>query len=220
MVALCDVNEEHLEFGAKRFPNAKKYVDWRKCLDQKDIDAVVCCTADHTHAFIANWSLNRNLHCYMEKPLAISVEEARIVRANWLKKKGKLATQVGMQRHAHPNFNRIQEMIRDGAIGELKDAYAWGNRQIRRPGYLPAEGEPPQGFHYDLWVGPSPFHPYNPGYFSGGPGATASSGTCTGTSAPARSATWAATRWTSPGTSSATACRPRWRPRASRSTRT
>ena len=171
VVALCDVNEEHLEFGAKRFPNAKKYVDWRKCLDQKDLDAVVCCTADHTHAFIANWALNRDLHCYMEKPLAISVEEARIVRANWLKKRNKLATQVGMQRHAHPNFNRVQELIRDGAIGNLTEAYAWGNRQIRRPGYLPAQGEPPAHLHYDLWIGPSPFHPYNPGYFSGGPGA-------------------------------------------------
>lgn len=170
VVALCDVDENHLEFGAKRFPKAKKYVDWRKCLDQKDIDAVVCCTADHTHAFIANWSLNRNLHCYMEKPLAISVEEARLVRAHWLRKKDKIATQVGMQRHAFPNFNRVQELIRDGAIGRLTDAYAWGNRKIPRPGYLPAEGEPPAHFHYDLWIGPSPFHPYNPGYFSGGPG--------------------------------------------------
>ncbi|MBP7050740.1 MAG: Gfo/Idh/MocA family oxidoreductase [Phycisphaerae bacterium] len=170
VIALCDINEDHLEFGAKRFPNAAKYVDWRKCLDHKGLDAVVCCSADHTHAFIANWSLNRNLHCYMEKPLAISVEEARIVRAHWLRKKDKLATQVGMQRHAYPNFNRIQELVHDGAIGELKEAYAWGDRQIRRPGYLPAEGEPPKGFHYDLWIGPSPFHPYNPGYFSGGPG--------------------------------------------------
>mgnify|MGYP001465371633 FL=1 len=170
VVALCDVDEQHLEFGAKRFPKAKKYVDWRKCLDQKDIDAVVCCTADHTHAFIANWSLNRNLHCYMEKPLAISVKEARLVRAHWLRKKDKIATQVGMQRHAYPNFNRVQELIRDGAIGKLTDVYAWGNRQIPRPGYLPAEGEPPAHFHYDLWIGPSPFHPYNPGYFSGGPG--------------------------------------------------
>jgi hypothetical protein len=48
--------------------------------------------------------------------------------------------------------------------------YAWGDRQIRRPGYLPAEGQPPEGFHFDLWLGPSPDHPYNPGYFSGGPG--------------------------------------------------
>ncbi len=174
VVALCDVNEDHLAFGAKRFPGAKTYIDWRKLLDDHKalgLDAVVCCTADHTHAFIANWALNRELHVYMEKPLAISVEEARVVRANWLKRKNKLATQVGMQRHANPNFNRILELIRDGAVGELQAAYAWGNRQIRRPGYLPAAGAPPANLHYDLWLGPSPDHPYNPGYFSGGPGA-------------------------------------------------
>jgi predicted dehydrogenase len=170
VVALCDVNEKRFPEALAKFPGAKTYIDWRKCLDQKGIDAVVCCTADHTHAFIANWSLNRNMHCYMEKPLAISVEEARIVRANWMKKKAKLATQVGMQRHAIPNFNRVRELVRDGAIGDLTAAYAWGDRQIRRPGYLPAEGQPPADFHYDLWLGPSPDHPYNPGYFSGGAG--------------------------------------------------
>jgi predicted dehydrogenase len=171
VVALCDVNEARFPEALKRFPKAKTYVDWRKCLDQKDLDAVVCCTTDHTHAFIANWALNRDLHVYMEKPLAISVEEARVVRANWLKKKDKLATQVGMQRHAMQNFNRVRELIRDGAIGELKAACAWGNRQIPRPGYLPAQGQPPHGLHFDLWLGPSPAHPYNPGYFAGGAGA-------------------------------------------------
>jgi predicted dehydrogenase len=170
VVALCDVNEKRFPEALAKFPGAKTHIDWRKCLDQKGIDAVVCCTADHTHAFIANWALNRNMHCYMEKPLAISVEEARIVRANWMKKKAKLATQVGMQRHAIPNFNRVRELVRDGAIGDLTAAYAWGDRQIRRAGYLPAEGKPPEGFHYDLWLGPSPEHPYNPGYFSGGSG--------------------------------------------------
>ena len=170
VVALCDVNEEHLAFGAKRFPNAKTYIDWRQCLDQKDIQAVVCCTPDHTHAFIANWAMNRGQHVYMEKPLGNSVEEARVVRANYLKNKSKLATQVGTQRHEFENFNRIKELVRDGAIGELDEVCAWGNRQIPRPGYLPAKGEPPKHLHYDLWIGPSCLHPYNPGYFSGGPG--------------------------------------------------
>ncbi|MFA5193175.1 MAG: Gfo/Idh/MocA family oxidoreductase [Verrucomicrobiia bacterium] len=198
VVALCDVNEERFPEALKKFPNAKTYVDWRKCLEQKDLDAVVCCTADHTHAFIANWSLNRDLHCYCEKPLAITVEEARTVRATWMKKKGKLATQVGMQRHSNPNFNRTRELIRGGAVGNLEAAYAWGNRQVRpsgcdyshpneyddkpgivffkdKPGvpagYLPEAGEPPKNLKYDLWLGPSQFHPYNPGYFEKGPGA-------------------------------------------------
>jgi predicted dehydrogenase len=170
VVALCDVNEEHLAYGAKKFPNAKHYTDWRQMLEQKDLNAVVCCTADHTHAFVANWAMNRGLHVYCEKPLANSVEEARVVRANYLKNKNKLATQVGTQRHAIENFNRVRELIRDGAVGELQEACAWGDRQIPRPGYLPAAGEPPKHLHYDLWIGPSPMHPYNPGYFSGGPG--------------------------------------------------
>jgi predicted dehydrogenase len=170
VVALCDVNEARFADALKRFPNAKTYVDWRKCLEQKDLDAIVICTADHHHAFISNWALNRNLHVYCEKPLAITVEEARVVRANWLTKKDKLATQVGMQRHEYPNFNRVRELIRDGAVGDLQAAYAWGNRQIRRKGYLPAQGQPPAGFNFDLWLGPSPLHPYNPGYFAGGPG--------------------------------------------------
>ncbi len=196
VVALCDVNDDHLAFGAKRFPQAKTYNDWRKLLDDHKtlgLDAVVICTADHTHAFVANWALNRNLHVYCEKPLAVSVEEARTVRANWLSKKSKLATQVGMQRHAISNFNRVRELILDGAIGELKSASAWGNRQCRpdlcdydqekgivffkdvagKPvaGYLPDAGQPPANLHYDLWLGPSPAHAYNPGYFSRGPGA-------------------------------------------------
>ncbi len=171
VVALCDVNEKRFPDALKKFPGAKTYTDWRKCLEQKDLDAVVCCTADHTHAFVANWALNRDLHVYCEKPLAVSVEEARTVRANWLTKKGKLATQVGMQRHAMQNFNRVRELVRDGAIGDLQAAYAWGNRQIRKPGYPIGDGAPPEGFNYDLWLGPSPYHPYNPAYFSGGPGA-------------------------------------------------
>ena len=171
VVALCDVDEEHVAFAAKRFGNARQYVDWRKCLEQKDIDAVMCATTDHTHAFIANWAMNRGLHVYCEKPLANSVEEARLVRATYLKNKHKLATQVGTQRHANTNFNRVRELVRDGAIGELVNVRVWGNRQLRKPGYLPASGQPPKSLHYDLWIGPSPFHPYNPNYFSGRAGA-------------------------------------------------
>jgi predicted dehydrogenase len=167
VVALCDVNEKHLAFAAGKFPKATQYVDWRKCLEQKDVDAVMVCTLDHTHAFAANWAMNRGKHVYCEKPLANSVEEARVIRATWLKNKDKLATQVGTQRHAFKNFDRVREMIRDGAIGQLQEVSAWGDRQIRRPGYLPAEGNPPDYLHYDLWLGPSPSHPYNAGYFSG-----------------------------------------------------
>jgi predicted dehydrogenase len=99
------------------------------------------------------------------------VDEIRAVRALYLKKKNKLATQAGTQRHAMPNFQRVKEMVRDGAVGNLQGVFAWGNRQLPRPGYLPAQGSPPASLHYDLWLGPSPEHPYNPEYFSGKAGA-------------------------------------------------
>ena len=171
VIALCDVDEKHNALAAAKFPDAKQYVDWRKCLDHPGLDGVVICTTDHTHAFVAIWAMNRGLHVYCEKPLGNTVEEVRLARATYLKNKGKLATQLGTQRHEYANFNRVRELIRDGAIGQIEDACAWGDRQLRRPGYLPAEGEPPSTLHYDLWLGPSPVHPYNPGYFSGAPGA-------------------------------------------------
>lgn len=171
VVALCDINEQHLATALERFPGAKTYTDWRRCLEQKDLDAVVCCTTDHTHAFIALWAMNRGLHVFCEKPIANTVEETRLVRATYLKNRHKLATQAGTQRHAFPNFARVRELIRDGAVGELRAVYAWGDRQLRRSGYPEAAGSPPPHLHYDLWLGPAPFHPYNPEYFSGGPGA-------------------------------------------------
>ncbi|MEM1156784.1 MAG: Gfo/Idh/MocA family oxidoreductase [Verrucomicrobiota bacterium] len=171
VVAICDVNELSIKHALEQFPQAKVYQDWRRCLDHPGLDAVLCCTTDHTHAFISNWALNRDLHVYMEKPLAITVNEARTVRATYLKKQDKLATQVGMQRHAYPNFNRLEEMVRDGAIGKLKGAVAWGSRKIRREAYLPAAGKPPATLNFDLWLGPARERPYNPGYFVGKPGA-------------------------------------------------
>ncbi len=173
VVALCDVNELRFPDALKAFPGARTYTDWRQLFDKetKNIDAVVCCTPDHHHAHIAIWAMNRDKHVYMEKPIALTVEESRLVRAKYLEKRSKLATQAGTQRHALPNFNRVKEMVRDGAVGNLQGVFVWGNRQLPRPGYLPAEGSPPTTLHYDQWIGPSPYHPYNPGYFSGGPGA-------------------------------------------------
>jgi predicted dehydrogenase len=167
VVALCDINDLRTKEAVKLFPKAKTYWDWRACLDQKDVEAVIICTADHHHAFIANWALNRNMHVYCEKPLGISVEEVRTVRANYLSRKAKVATQHGTQRHAFPNFERLRELILDGAIGELKTVHGWDARRLPRPGYPTAEGMPPAGLHYEQWIGPSPYHPYSPQYFGG-----------------------------------------------------
>lgn len=170
VVALCDVNDIRTREAAQIFPKAKLHWDWRRVMEQKDVEAVVICTADHHHAFIANWALNRGMHVFCEKPLGISVEEVRTVRANYLRQRGKVATQHGTQRHAYPNFERIRELILDGAIGELKRVHSWDARELPRPGYPQAEGNPPKELHYEQWIGPSPYHPYSPQYFGGSNG--------------------------------------------------
>ena len=167
VVALCDVNDVRTKEALQIFPNAKTYWDWRRCLDQKDVEAVIICTADHHHAFIANWAMNRGMHVYCEKPVGITVEEVRTVRANYLSKKAKLATQHGTQRHAYANFERVRELILDGAVGELKTVHGWDSRRLPRPGYPAGEGMPPASLHYEQWIGPSPYHPYSPQYFGG-----------------------------------------------------
>ena len=167
IVALCDVNEQSLANAVKKWPKAQTYKDWRKCLEQKDIDAVVCGTTDHTHAFINVWAMNRGKHVYCEKPLGNSVEEAHLVRETYLKHKDKIATQHGTQIHASDNYRRMVELIRGGAIGKPQEARVWCSRAPTGGDYLPAEGEPPKHIDWDLWIGPSPMHPYNKGYFGG-----------------------------------------------------
>jgi predicted dehydrogenase len=167
IVALCDVNAKNLASAASRFPKAQTYVDWRKCLDQKNIDAVVCSTIDHTHAFVNVWAMNRGKHVYCEKPLANSVHEARVVRETYLKNKGKLATQMGTQIHASDNYRRMVELIRNGAIGTPSEVRVWCSRTPEGGSYLPEVKPVPENINWDLWVGPSQFHPYNPGYVGG-----------------------------------------------------
>jgi predicted dehydrogenase len=170
VVALCDINDQRIKEAGKIFPKARTYWDWRRMLDQKDIEAVVICTADHHHAFVANWALDRDMHVFCEKPLGISVEEVRTVRANYIKRKAKLATQHGTQRHAFPNFQRLRELVMDGAIGDLRTVDSWDSRELPRPGYPAGQGMPPSQLHYDQWLGPSPLHPYSPQYFGGSSG--------------------------------------------------
>ena len=168
IVALCDVDEKRMEQAAKPYPNAKKYIDWRKFVDQKDLDAVVVSTTDHTHAPACVWAMNRGLSVYCEKPLAHSPYEARVMQETYLKNKGKLATQMGTQIHATENYRRLVELVQSGAIGPVREAHVWCGREGLKDGERPTETPPvPDGLHWDLWLGPTPFRPYHPRYLPG-----------------------------------------------------
>lgn len=167
IVALADVNENHLEAASKRFPKAKRYVDWRKLLDQKDLDAVVISTPDHHHALACVAAMKRGKHVYCEKPLAHSVYEARAVQEAY--KQAKVATQMGTQIHATDNYRRVVEWIQGGAIGAVREVHVWCDRVGFAPGTTRPKDTPPvpKHLHWDLWLGPAPERPYHPSYLGG-----------------------------------------------------
>jgi predicted dehydrogenase len=164
IVALCDVDENYLAEAAQKHPKAKTYVDWRKMLDQKDIDAVTVSTTEHTHALASVAAMKRGKHVYCEKPLAHCVHEARVMRETY--RKTKVATQMGTQIHATDNYRRVVELVQSGAIGPVREVHVWVDQAIEGPTSRPKDTPPvPKNLHWDLWLGPAPWRPYHPCYF-------------------------------------------------------
>ena len=165
IVALCDVDERHLEAAAQQHPKAKKFTDWRKMLERKDLDAVVVSTTDHTHAPISLAAMRAGLHVYCEKPIGISVEEARLLRDVSLETG--VATQQGTQVHATENFHRVAKMIQEGVIGPVRDVHVWCTRDGGGWARPTGDHAVPPYLHWDLWLGPAPERPYHPDYLPG-----------------------------------------------------
>jgi len=165
IVALCDVDDERAKDTFNRYPKARKWKDFRKMLDeQKDIDAVIVATPDHTHAVAAMAAMRRGKHVYVQKPMTHTVYEARMLTE--AARKYKVATQMGNQGHSGEGVRLICEWIWDGAIGPVREVQAWTNRPIWPQGIdRPSDTPPvPPTLDWDLWVGPSPMRPYNSCY--------------------------------------------------------
>ncbi len=173
IVALCDVDQEYAAKTFAAYPNAARYADYREMLDkQKDIDAVVIATPDHTHAVIAMAAMRAGKHVYCQKPLTHTVYEARKL-AEAAKETG-VCTQMGIQGHSSKEARQICEWIAAGAIGPVREVtawcsltyYPWGHAGWSSPlAVRPAETPPvPATLNWDLWLGPAPFRPYHPTY--------------------------------------------------------
>jgi predicted dehydrogenase len=161
IVALCDADRRHLDCAARNFPDAKTYVDFRQLLDkEKSLDAVTVSTPDHCHAPASVRAMKQGLHCYCEKPLTWNVHEARLMTEIAVEKK--LSTHMGTPSRGHEDTARTAEVIRSGAIGEVKEAHFWTNRPIWTQGSDRPPGEDPVPAHLDwnLWIGPAPVRPF------------------------------------------------------------
>jgi len=160
VVAICDVDDRTLSEAAKKYPAAKVYNDWRKLLEQKDIDAVTVSTPDHMHAPIAVSAMQLGKHVYVQKPLAHTVVEARQMRK--IAAEQKVVSQMGNQGHSSSAYRTLVQLIQSGAIGKVKEAHAWSNRPIWPQGITrPQRSDPvPDYLHWNLWLGVAPQRPY------------------------------------------------------------
>lgn len=167
--ALCDVNGAVLASAQTRFPEASVYTDWRKLIEDPDLDGVVISTADHHHALAAIAAMRRGLHVYCEKPLSHTVAEARLMQDEYIARRGEIATQMGTQIHAGENFRRVVELVQAGAVGPVEEAHVWCGRTINAVETPQLEAQPvPEDFDWDVWLGPAEERPYNQGYWKGG----------------------------------------------------
>ncbi len=162
VAALCDVDERYLAEAAAKHPGARTYLDFRRLLEQKDLDAIVVSTPDHTHAVAAAAALRAGRHVYCEKPLTRTVSECRVLQR--LAAEHKRVTQLGTQIHAGANYRRVVEWIRAGVIGPVREVHVWCSQSYGGKN-RPLTGQPvPPSLHWDLWLGPAPYRDYSPDY--------------------------------------------------------
>ncbi len=173
IVALCDVDWERAKGSVQRYPNAKRYNDYRVMLPElaSKIDAVVVATPDHHHFHASMTAIKLGKHVYCEKPLTHSVSEAR--QLTKAAREAGVATQMGNQAQASKSTRIIQEFVLDNAIGPIREAHIWTDRPSKGlfGEYWPqGVGRPsdarkvPEKLSWDLWLGPAPERDYHSAY--------------------------------------------------------
>lgn len=164
LIAVCDldskrasegkrlVNDYYTKRDGKPFDGVKAYTDYRELLRNKDIDAVLISTPDHTHAMIGVAAARAGKHIYMQKPASLTIAEGRII-SNVVQKSG-VKFQVGSQQRSSEQFRYAAELVRNGRIGELKTVY------VGLPGDPPGgkrdEMPVPKNLDYDMWLASTP----------------------------------------------------------------
>ncbi len=163
IVGLCDVDWKYSQRVFEKYPNAKKYYDYRRMYDElgKTIDGVVVATSDHTHAIITADAMTMGKHVYVQKPLTHSVYESRLLTR--LAKKYKVATSMGNQGSSGAGVRLVIDWIADGQIGEITKVETFTDRPIWPQGLMiPKEiHKVPSTLNWDLFIGPAKKRPFN-----------------------------------------------------------
>lgn len=163
-VALCDLRDDYLDWAEakekKRGLSPKRFKEYRKLLELKDVDAVVICTPDHWHALMFIDACRAGKDVYVEKPLSLTVGEGRHMVA--VARETKRVTQVGLNRRSSPGYQAAAKLVREGGIGKVAVAKGFHYRNEMPYGIgNPPNKKPPNEWEWDHWLGPAPMQSYN-----------------------------------------------------------
>ncbi|WP_460953008.1 Gfo/Idh/MocA family protein [Spirosoma litoris] len=167
-VALADVDQSVLDKRAADVQVMQKnkpllFKDYRKLLENKDIDAVIIGTPDHWHCMAMIDSVSAGKHVYVEKPLANSIEECNLMLS--AAKKYNKIVQVGQWQRSGSHYEKAIEYIRSGKLGNIRLVKVWAYQGWMNPVPVLPDSAPPAGVDYDMWLGPAPKRPFNPNRF-------------------------------------------------------
>jgi predicted dehydrogenase len=161
LVALAEVHRGRLDEGlAELGRGARGFADFRRLLEQRDVDAVVVSTPDHWHTLPTMLACAAGKDVYVEKPLTLFVREGR-----WMidvARRQRRVVQVGTQQRSGPHYRRARALIRGGHIGTVHSVRMTAFRNVM-PGFgRPADADPPPELDWQAWLGPAPERRYNP----------------------------------------------------------
>jgi len=140
VVALCDIDEgaEHLGRAAEKFPGAARLTGWRRLLDRAgEFDALTVSTPDHMHPAVGLAAVQLGKHVFCQKPLTHTTFEARQMRR--VAEKYRVVAQVGKQIRSHEAYRTAVKLVRDGAVGKVKEVHSWQAGKMR---WMLVDGRP------------------------------------------------------------------------------
>ena len=158
IAALCDVYETKITAAKRWAPQAKAYADFRKLLDDKEIDAVIVATPDHWHAQITILACEAGKDAYVEKPVMYRLAEGKAMRE--AVRRTKRIVQAGTQHRSADHMAEAARIVQSGRIGEVRYVRVWNF--MNSPGSVPVpDSDPPADLDWDAWLGPAPKVPFN-----------------------------------------------------------
>ena len=166
--AICDVDENVLE---ERLAEVEKlqgyrprsYKDFRKLIEDKDLDVIIIGTPDHWHCLPFVYAAQEGKAIYCEKPLANSIEEIDIMER--AAQRYGVTVQVGQWQRSDPHWQEAVKFVRSGALGKIRTVRTWSYQGWMSSVPVKPDGAPPPGVDYDFWLGPAPLRPFNPNRF-------------------------------------------------------